>query len=120
MDKVLSHSMMLNMLSNIDIKKYEPNDYRRIHIEAEVSKLAFLHRNKYLGDPKFSDIPIEKMLSKEYGLHLSNKIKENEVLENLDIQKLENNKDTVYISVVDNQGNFVSFINSIFHPLEVE
>ena len=108
--------MMLNILSNIDINKYEPNDYRRIHIEAEITKLAFLHRNKYLGDPKFNDIPIKKMLSKDYGMHLSNKINENSVLENLDIQKLENNKDTVYISIVDNQGNFVSFINSIFHP----
>ena len=108
--------MMLNMLSNLNFTKYDPNDYRRIHIEAEVSKLAFLHRNKYLGDPKFSDIPVEKMLSKDYGLHLSKKINESSVLQNLDIRKLENNKDTVYISIVDNQGNFVSFINSIFHP----
>ncbi len=37
------------------------------------------------------------MLSKDYGVHLSNKIKEDSVLENLDIKKLENNKDTVYI-----------------------
>ncbi len=108
--------MMLNILSNIDINKYEPNDYRRIHIEAEATKLAFLHRNKYLGDPNFTEIPVQKMLSKDYGMHLSNKIKEDSVLENLDIKKLENNKDTVYISVVDNEGNFVSFINSIFHP----
>ena len=89
--------MMLNILSNIDINKYEPNDYRRIHIEAEATKLAFLHRNKYLGDPNFTEIPVQKMLSKDYGMHLSNKIKEDSVLENLDIKKLENNKDTVYI-----------------------
>ncbi len=79
--------MMLNILSNIDINKYEPNDYRRIHIEAEATKLAFLHRNKYLGDPNFTEIPIQKMLSKDYGMHLSNKIKEDSVLENLDIKK---------------------------------
>ncbi len=108
--------MMLNILSNIDISKYEPNDYRRIHIEAEATKLAFLHRNKYLGDPNFIEIPIQKMLSKDYGMHLSSKIAENTVLKNLDIKKLEINKDTVYISVVDNKGNYVSFINSIFHP----
>ena len=108
--------MMLNMLSNLDITKYDPNDYRRIHIEAEVTKLAFLHRNKYLGDPSFADIPIEKMLSKEYGLSLSKKIDVNSVLTDINILQLQNNKDTVYISVVDNDGNFVSFINSIFHP----
>ena len=32
-------------------------------MEAEVTKLAFLHRNKYLGDPSFSNIPIKEMLS---------------------------------------------------------
>ena len=83
--------MMLNILSNIDINKYEPNDYRRIHIEAEATKLAFLHRNKYLGDPNFTEIPVQKMLSKDYGMRLSNKIKEDSVLENFDIKKLENN-----------------------------
>ena len=45
--------MMLNILSNFDITKYDPNDYRRIHLEAEATKLAFMHRNKYLGDPNF-------------------------------------------------------------------
>ena len=43
-------------------------------MEAEISKLAFLHRNKYLGDPNFSDIPLEKMLSKDYAHTLSKKI----------------------------------------------
>ena len=108
--------MMLNMLSNLDISKYDPDDFRRIHLEAEITKLAFLHRNKYLGDPNFSDIPIKKMLSEEYGNQLFKKINENSVMKNLNIGDLENNKDTVYISVVDNEGNFVSFINSIFHP----
>ena len=37
--------MMLNILSNIDINKYEPNDYRRIHIEAEATKLAVIEIN---------------------------------------------------------------------------
>ena len=108
--------MMLNILSNFDISKYDPNDYRRIHLEAEATKLAFMHRNKYLGDPNFSDIPIEKMLSQEYAQLLSKKINENAVMQDISISKLENNKDTVYISIVDNDGNFVSFINSIFHP----
>ena len=108
--------MMLNMLSNLDLTKYDPDDYRRIHIEAEVTKLAFLHRNKYLGDPNFINIPVKKMLSKGYGKELLNNISENSVLKNLNINRLDNNKDTVYISVVDSKGNYVSFINSIFHP----
>jgi len=108
--------MMLNILSHFDLSRYEPDDFRRIHLEAEISKLAFLHRNKYLGDPNFSHIPLEKMLSKDYAYTLSKKIRDKYILKNLSINSIENNKDTVYISVVDEYGNFVSFINSIFHP----
>ena len=107
--------MMLNMLSHTDISKYHPDDFRRIHIEAEITKLAFLHRNKYLGDPNFCGMPIEKMLSADYGKSLTKKINEKSVLTNVNIQELKNN-DTVYISVVDSEGNFVSLINSIFQP----
>ena len=43
------------------------NDFERLHLEAEVSKIAFYHRNKYLGDPEFSKIPVEKILSEDYA-----------------------------------------------------
>ncbi len=108
--------LMLNILSNFDLEKYHHNDYKRLHLEAEASKIAFYHRNKYLGDPDFSDIPVEKILSKEYGAELSKLIKQEEIIKNPNIIDMPNNKDTVYLSIVDKEGNFVSFINSIFHP----
>ena len=44
--------MMLNILEQFDLRSFEPDDFERVHIEAEITKIAFHHRNKYLGDPK--------------------------------------------------------------------
>lgn len=108
--------LMLNILSNFDLSKYNHDDFERLHLEAEASKIGFFHRNKYLGDPKFTNIPVEKILSKEYSKELSKLIKLDNSLDQFKTLDMPNNKDTVYISVVDKEGNFVSFINSIFHP----
>ncbi len=108
--------LMMNILENFNLNNFPPNAFQRIHLEAEASKIAFHHRNKYLGDPAFVNIPVEEILSKDYAKKLSNMIKSNSVLRDLNIIDIPNHKDTVYISVVDKERNFVSFINSIFHP----
>ena len=59
--------MILNILEEFNLSSIDPDDFERVHLEAEASKIAFYHRNKYLGDPKFSDVPIEKLLSKDYA-----------------------------------------------------
>ena len=108
--------MILNLLQEFDLGSLDPNSFERIHLEAEATKIAFHHRNKYLGDPKFTNVPLEKLLSREYAKKLSKMISFKETIKNLEIYPLNNNKDTVYISVVDKHRNCVSFINSIFHP----
>ncbi len=108
--------MILNILEEFNLSSIDPDDFERVHLEAEATKIAFYHRNKYLGDPSFSNVPVEKLLSKDYAKKLSKKINYKKTIKELDILPLENHKDTVYISVVDKDRNCVSFINSIFHP----
>ena len=108
--------MILNIFEQFDLRSFKPDNFERVHLEAEATKIAFHHRNKYLGDPKFTNIPVEKLLSKDYARELSKKISFKKLINELDILPIENNKDTVYISVVDKERNCVSFINSIFHP----
>ncbi len=108
--------MMLNILEQFDLRSFGADDFERVHLEAEITKIAFHHRNKYLGDPKFSNVPVEKLLSKDYARELSKKISFKKSISELDILPIENHKDTVYISVVDKDRNCVSFINSIFQP----
>ena len=66
--------MILNILEQFNLSSIDPDDFERVHLEAEATKIAFYHRNKYLGDPKFSDIPVEKLLSKDYAKNLVKKL----------------------------------------------
>ena len=38
-----------------------------LHLLAEAKKLAFEDRAVYYADPEFADVPIEWLISKEYG-----------------------------------------------------
>lgn len=56
----------LNILSGIDLKALGHNSPQYIHALTEALKLAFADRQRYYGDPKFVDVPIETLLSKAY------------------------------------------------------
>ena len=57
----------LNMLEGYDLKSMGQNSPEYLHTVVEVVKLAFADRDRYYGDPKFSTIPEEKLLSKGYA-----------------------------------------------------
>jgi gamma-glutamyltranspeptidase/glutathione hydrolase len=57
----------LNMLEGFDLKSMGHNSPQYLHTVVEVVKLAFADRDRYYGDPKFSQIPEQILLSKEYA-----------------------------------------------------
>ena len=57
----------LNILEGFDLKSMGHNSTDYIHTVAEALKLAFADREQFYGDPKFSTIPIDGLLSKEYA-----------------------------------------------------
>lgn len=58
---------MLNILSGYDLKSMGHNSPQYLHVLIEAVKLGFADRDRYYGDPKFSKIPEEILLSKEYA-----------------------------------------------------
>ena len=58
---------MLNALEGDDLKSLGLNSSRYIHRVANVMKVAFADRPVYLGDPAFYPVPVERLISKEYG-----------------------------------------------------
>jgi gamma-glutamyltranspeptidase/glutathione hydrolase len=57
----------LNILEGFDLKAMGHNSPQYLHTVIEAVKLAFADRDRYYGDPKFSKIPEEVLLSKEYA-----------------------------------------------------
>ena len=59
--------MMLNLLEGYNVKKMRHNSASYVHTVAEAIKLVFSDREHYFGDPRFVDVPIDSLLSKEYA-----------------------------------------------------
>jgi gamma-glutamyltranspeptidase/glutathione hydrolase len=57
----------LNILEGFNLANMKLNSADYIHTMVEALKLAYADRDTYYGDPKFVKIPMERLLSKEYG-----------------------------------------------------
>jgi gamma-glutamyltranspeptidase / glutathione hydrolase len=58
----------LNILEGFDLKAMGHNSPQYLHTVIEAVKLAFADRDAHYGDPKFSKIPEDVLLSKEYAV----------------------------------------------------
>ncbi|MEL6734255.1 MAG: gamma-glutamyltransferase [Pseudomonadota bacterium] len=105
--------LLMNMMETQGV---DPNlmSADRIHLELEACRRAYASRGVYLGDPDYSTIPVEEIISKAYGAQLAADIDPDRSRHPKDALKLKPHKDTVYITVVDEDRNCCSFINTLF------
>ena len=57
----------LSILKNFDLRALGHNSSEYLHIVIEAVKLAFADREQWYGDPAVVEVPIDELLSKEYG-----------------------------------------------------
>ena len=100
--------MILKILEGYDFNSIDPNSKTRIHLQAEACKIVFGHRNKYLADPDFSNIPVKECLSDTYIEELRSLIKLDVCIDEPYNALIPSHPDTVYITVVDKDRNAVS------------
>ncbi len=102
----------LNLLEGFDLSELPPLSAGRLHLEIEAMRLAFFDALRYVADPAFNPAPLEMLLSKEYAAKRRRLIGARRA----QLDDLRHNprlgSDTVYLSVVDGDGNACSFINS--------
>jgi gamma-glutamyltranspeptidase/glutathione hydrolase len=105
---------MLNIIENHDLTSFKDmTDPYYLHLLIEAKKLAFEDRAKFYSDPRFSKIPLDELISKDYAKAQYKKIDFKKVLNLSDNQSAMNlGGDTVYLTTADKSGMMVSLIQS--------
>ncbi len=103
---------IMSMLENFDLQSLGPNSAETIHLLSESMQRAYADRTRYHGDPDYYNVPIKKLLSKEYLKERSQSITKLRTEDGLiyagDMSKVDESPDTTHFSVIDSTGNAVS------------
>lgn len=107
--------IMANILECADIPSLMDRPADLIHFMVQAKKLAFRDRDRYVGDPDFTSVPVQRLLDKSYARSLYDRIDLSRVDPDLSPPDFESSgDDTVYLAVVDEKGNAVSLIQSLY------
>jgi gamma-glutamyltranspeptidase len=118
---------ILNIIEGLDIAGFGDGTADYYHHMAEAVKLAFADRNAWLTDPKFVEIPLDRLLDKGYAEERRAQIDPERAMEmgavepgitfeggaRRDARGAEG--DTCYFAAADESGLMVSVIQSIYH-----
>ena len=107
-------NLMLNMMAQFDMASMDPFGSERAHIEAEIAKLAYDARNRFIADMDYTT-RLDHMLSVDTAKSLAALIDPKRAMPSAAPLSESVHKDTIYITCVDGNGMSVSLIYSIFH-----
>ncbi len=108
---------MLNIMENFPLASYGHNSADALHVMIEAKKLAYADMIHYVGDPRFTPVPVREMLSKDLAArrarliqmdHAACQVLPSEISEKLNAR----GRETIYMSTIDKDGNIVSLIQS--------
>jgi gamma-glutamyltranspeptidase / glutathione hydrolase len=110
---------MLNIMEQFPLAQYGHNSARALHVMIEAKKLAYSDLTKYVGDPRFNDLPVKELLSKDLARRRAQTIEPEkahcQVLpSDLTAELNAQGRDTTYLTVVDKDGNIISLIQSLY------
>jgi len=108
---------MLNILENFDLAAMGHNSPDYIATVSEAMKISTVDKDNHVGDPKFVDVPLDRLTSKEYGKECAARIKSGEKAH---VPRYNpggaESKDTTHVSTADEHGNCVSLTHTLGMP----
>jgi gamma-glutamyltranspeptidase/glutathione hydrolase len=109
--------MMLNLMEQYPLGQYGLLSAQALHVMIEAKKLAYADMLRYVADPKFAAAPVTAMLSKDRAKERARLIDPAKAACDVKPSALDGltnsgGGDTIYLSVIDKDGNIVSLIQS--------
>ncbi len=111
----LTALLILNLLEGYDLSSMGFQSPDHLHLTVEAKKVAFADRNHYISDPDMVEIPVAELLSKGYATKRRSLIRMDRAMDSAVVAPGNPGRDTIYLCVVDEMGNAVSLIQSLFH-----
>ncbi|MFB3777679.1 MAG: gamma-glutamyltransferase [Bryobacteraceae bacterium] len=107
---------MLNIMETFDLAKLGSASADALHLKIESQKMAYQDLARYVADPRFVKVPVDGMLSKKYAAERAGLIDGAKANCTPSAgNPLPAQGDTIYLTVVDREGNIVSLIQSLYN-----
>ncbi|MFW6115911.1 MAG: gamma-glutamyltransferase family protein, partial [Chloroflexota bacterium] len=110
----LAALLALNVFKGFPVAGSDVYSAARLHLLIESMKLGFADAYAYVADQDLVDIPVDQLLSEQYAAERRALIEPGQAMHHVPPGQPAG-RDTVYLSVVDGQGNACSFINSLYY-----
>ena len=109
--------MMLNLMERYPLGEWGFHSTNALHTMIEAKKLAYADMLRYVGDPRFSKMPVGELLNKDRAAGRARLIDAAKASCKVEPDTLRGvtdsqGSDTIYMSVIDKDGNIVSLIQS--------
>ena len=106
---------MLNIMERFPLADFGFLSAQAFHAKIEAQKLAYQDLKRFVADPRFAKVPVAGLLSKDYAGERAALIDPNRArCEVTPGNPPRTGGDTIYLSVVDKDGNIVSLIQSLY------
>jgi gamma-glutamyltranspeptidase/glutathione hydrolase len=109
---------MLNLLEGFDLAALGPASAEYLHLFVEAKKLAFEDRAHHYADPAFAEVPVGRLVSKEYAAERRKLIDRERAATRVEPGSLVPvGRDTVTLATADEAGNMVALIQSNYRGM---
>jgi gamma-glutamyltranspeptidase/glutathione hydrolase len=104
---------MLNMIEPLELGEFLGPDH--VHLLVQAKQIAYHDRDRWLGDPRFAHVPMDRLISKRYAEERRKLINPRRALPWDEVPSHGSlTGDTVYVAAVDPEGNAASLIFSLY------